>query len=324
MLFKIKSLLFFIVLPVLSIAGEKAVKEADDYFTIQLPDSINSIRILQITDTHFGKDGFWKQDLTTFKRIKRLVEMYDPHLLALTGDILTGGKKDPHILSAFMINFFDSLKRPWLFVFGNHDPEGGFKRDSIAQFIDFSEWGVLGSHKTGVGNEIKYDYVVNLISKGNKPAWQIYAFDSGSEKEFKSIKDDQLDWYRKKSKETETKYAQIVPAISIFHIPLKQYQDLWNDGSIPKSGESREKVCFEQDDGRVYDAFVKVGNIKATFCGHDHYNNYWGTYKGGIILAYGYISGEATNWAWPTGGKLVQLSYKNQNIKIENVVPKFE
>ena len=55
MLFKIKSLLFFIVLPVLSIAGEKAVKEADDYFTIQLPDSINSIRILQITDTHLGK-----------------------------------------------------------------------------------------------------------------------------------------------------------------------------------------------------------------------------------------------------------------------------
>ena len=44
-------------------------------------------------------------------------------------------------------------------------------------------------------------------------------------------------------------------------------------------------------------------------------------YHGGIILAYGHISGEATNWAWPTGGKLITLSARGGTVGIENVTP---
>ena len=69
---------------------------------------------------------------------------------------------------------------------------------------------------------------------------------------------------------------------------------------------------------------MEVDNIEATFCGHDHYNNYWGEYTGGIILSYGYISGEATNEAWPTGGKLIILPVDNGEIQIKNVVPVFD
>ncbi len=62
-----------------------------------------------------------------------------------------------------------------------------------------------------------------------------------------------------------------------------------------------------------------MGNIEATFCGHDHYNNFWGTYNGGIILAYGFISGESTNYAWPPGGKLIELPDGDKEISIRNV-----
>ena len=314
-------IIFFILFPVFAFAGKNVQQLADDHFQVQLADTVQTVRILQITDTHLGKDGFWKQDLTTFRRISRLVEMYNPHLLALTGDIFTIEKQEGNTILAMMVNFFDSLQRPWLYVFGNHDPEQKCPRDSISQIIQFSQWGMLGHHD--LGSDKKYDFEVDILV-GNRLVWETYNFDSGSQAGFKSIKSDQIAWYKQKSEKSLKKNGRQLPALAFFHIPLKQYQDMVDDTSFSFQGENREKVCFEEDDGRVYDAFLQTGNIKATFCGHDHYNNYWGKYRGGIILAYGYISGEATKWAWPTGGKLIRLPVNSDNLEIKNVVPEFE
>lgn len=297
-----------------------------DLFHIYLQTTQNNgIRILQVTDQHLGKKGFWHDDLLTFRRMKRLVEMYEPHLIAVIGDLLTGEKPFGDLLCAFATHFFDSLERPWLYVFGNHDPEGGMSRDEIAEIFCSSEWCVLGHHDVDGEIRKKYDYKVELRTiNSSQPIWEIYAFDSGSEKGFSSIKIDQMNWYRKESFDGQENDRKLTPAIALFHIPLLQYQDLWNDRAIPKFGESREKVCYEEDDGNVYQTFDEVGNIRACFCGHDHYNNYWGTYHGGITLAYGHISGEATNWAWATGGKLITLPIGDGTVGIRNVVPDFE
>ena len=79
-------------------------------------------------------------------------------------------------------------------------------------------------------------------------------------------------------------------------------------------------ICYEEDDGSVYQAFLRAGNVKACFCGQDHYNNYWGIHHGGILLPYGHISGEATNYKWPTGGKFITLSLTNSIINVKNVM----
>jgi 3',5'-cyclic AMP phosphodiesterase CpdA len=311
--------LIFLLCFTMADAQTSIEKKSDDTFEITVSET-ESIKMLQVTDIHLGKVGFWKQDLSTFRRIERLVEMHDPHILAVTGDLFTGEKPFGSLLALTAVQFFDSLERPWLYVFGNHDPEGGFGREQIYEVFAESKWGILGFHSVDQ-NEKKYDYVVNICQEKSDKGWLVYAFDSGSHKGFKSIKEDQLLWYENKSNNVNPELEN--RAISIFHIPLKQYQDLWNDDTIKKFGESKEKVYFEEDDGSVYNAFVKRAEIEATFCGHDHYNSYWGTYHGGIILAYGYISGEATKWAWPTGGKLVTLPVSSGDIEIKNVVPEF-
>ena len=48
--------------------------------------------------------------------------------------------------------------------------------------------------------------------------------------------------------------------------------------------------------------------------------NHIEVHHGGILLAYGHISGEATHYNWPTGGKLITLS-SNGDIHIKNVMP---
>lgn len=306
--------------------GETQIrKTADDHFQVILDrSSAKPVTALQVTDLHLGKKDFWRQDLTTCKRIRRLVEMHNPDLILVTGDLLTGEKYFGSLLAAFAVEFFDSLNRPWLYTFGNHDGEGGFGRDQIHEVFSASRWGVLGFHQVTNQWIRKYDYAVDLQrSAAAQPEWQVYAFDTGSAKGFKSIKEDQLTWFKSVADETQRACGGTVRAISMFHIPLRQYQELWDDASLPKKGESQEKVSFEEDDGNPYRAFVRLKNIEATFCGHDHDNNFWGKTRDGIILSYGSISGEATKFAWPTGGKLIQLPSKAGPIHIENVTPQF-
>ena len=305
--------------------GAEIRREADDHFQVVLNRASDSpITLLQVTDLHLGKMDFWRQDLTTCRRIRRLVEMHNPDLIVVTGDLLTGEKYFGSLLAAFATEFLDSLQRPWLYVFGNHDVEGGFGRDQIYEVFHSSPWCILGSHKVANQWVKKYDYVVDVkVSKQAEPAWQLYGFDSGSETGFKSIKDDQIAWFKAVSQQTKQARGHPVRAVCFFHIPLKQYQELWNDASIAKTGQSKEKVSYEEDDGTPYRAFVEMKNVEATFCGHDHYNNFWGKTKEGPILAYGYISGEATRYAWPTGGKLIRLPLKGEPIGIENVRPDF-
>ena len=299
-------------------------KLADDHFEIVLDKSItDSIRILQVTDLHLGHSERWRDDLNTFNRIKKLVEMYNPDLIFVTGDLFTTSKPIGNLLSIFSVNFFDGFERPWFYVFGNHDAAGDYGKDAVYNVFKSSEWGILGYH--GTDDLKKYDYYVDIkVGDSSVPNWQVYGLDTGPHNGIKAAQPDQIDWYKYRSKQTKEKYNKTIRAISIFHIPVIQYQELWNDDSIEKSGVSEEKVYYEEDDGTLYNAFVEMGNVEATFCGHDHYNNYWGKYTGGVILAYGYISGEATNEAWPTGGKLITLPIGKGEIGIKNVVPIFE
>jgi hypothetical protein len=80
-------------------------------------------------------------------------------------------------------------------------------------------------------------------------------------------------------------------------------------------------VCFEEDDGTVYQAFLNQGNIRACFCGHDHDNNYWGKYHGGILLVYGHVSGEACyHRHWEPGAKLIKLPLNHGEIGISEIM----
>ena len=153
------------------------------------------------------------------------------------------------------------------------------------------------------------------------PIWEIYAFDSGSEPGSKKISTAGLAWYNQRSNESRILAGKTVPALAVFHIPLKQYHELAEESRSSIQGEKREPVCFEEDDGLALETFAVQGNVRACFCGHDHYNNYYGRHHNGILLAYGYISGESTRWAWPTGGRLIALPLQGDGIQLYTVLP---
>lgn len=314
------ALLLLIIQSNFSIAQKQINELKSDHIEIIFDETEkDSIKILQVTDLHFGND--WLSDLSVTKRVRELVKITSPDLIIVTGDLFTGEKDRRSYVFPFAADCFEALEIPWLYVFGNHDPEGNVGRESIRDLFDSTKWGIVGYHPSEIGS-IKCDYLVDLKVKNNRqPLWQIYGFDSGSEPGNKSIKANQVKWFQEKANSSKNAYKTIIPAISIFHIPLKQYEQLWQDSSLPKKGVLHERVCFEEDDGSVYKAFLDQGNIHACFCGHDHDNNYWGKYHGGILLAYGHVTGEACyHRHWPPGGKLIKLPCNGGEIGIKDIV----
>ena len=99
----------------------------------------------------------------------------------MTGDLLTGEKYFGSLLAVFAREFFDSLQRPWLYVFGNHDVGGGFGRDQIYEVFRSSPWCILGSHKAGNQWGKNYDYLVDVkVSRQAEPEWQMFGGSSFS------------------------------------------------------------------------------------------------------------------------------------------------
>lgn len=318
--FIIAVLVLLYALPQTSPGQTKINKILDDHYEIIFQDvQQDSIRILQVTDLHLGND--WNKDLAVTKRVRALVKKTQPDLIFITGDLFTGEKDRRSYVFPFAADCFDALGVPWIFVFGNHDPEGNVGREPIRELFSSTDRGIVGFHSAGVGS-IKCDFQVDLKLKDAKhPALEIYAFDSGSEPGNKSIKADQVAWYQQKSLASKKNYGQIIPAVAVFHIPLKQYEMLWQDSTLTKTGFWHERVCFEEDDGSVYEAFLKQANVKACICGHDHDDNYWGKYHGGILLIYGHVTGEACyHRHWPPGGKLITLPVEGGELGIKDFV----
>lgn len=57
----------------------------------------------------------------------------------------------------------------------------------------------------------------------------------------------------------------------------------------------------------MFDSFKNTGNIKAVFCGHDHDNDFHGTYES-IELFYGRKTGIASSGELPRGGRVIRLT----------------
>jgi predicted MPP superfamily phosphohydrolase len=295
---------------------------APDHFEIHLVEqSLDSIVILQVTDLHLGNTNDHRGNFQTLRRIKKFVDECNPDIIAVTGDLFTGKKVDREYLVAFAVQFFDDLQRPWFFTFGNHDPEGGYGRRDIATVISASQWGIVGLAPADSPTD-RLPYQIDLYLTGRTtPIWEFYAFDSGSKVEEFRITTDQINWFHNKVEASKKKYQQTIPALSFFHVPLKQFAMLAADSTLPKQGEFHETVCYEQDNGEVYEQLRQPGNLRAIFCGHDHDNNYWGQYPGGILLVYGHVSGDAGyHRHWAPGAKMITLPQNDGTIGIRDLV----
>ena len=264
--------------------------------------------ILQFTDVHF----FWERSepwATLNKRteedMKKLVALAKPDMLMVTGDLWRN--KPPELREQFMYYSVDqcaSLGLPWAFAWGNHD--------ELNDYTIGHKTLTAAKNSLYRGGDSKGNYVIDIVDRHQKRVCQLICLNSERE----GLGASQQKWMRELA---EKSGKPTVPRFAFFHIPIKQYADVWNSGVA--TGYKAEEPCIEKEDGSSL-PFLKSLGIKACFCGHDHVDDYSGIVDG-IELVYGRATGYGGygNENLPKGAKLITVNGKTGQYEWETLLP---
>ncbi len=265
-----------------------------------------SFKIMQLTDIHYVEGS--SDDLDSLQLIRYLIDLEKPDLIVITGDTVYGSENT--LQAPLALAPLAESGIPWTFVFGNHDTENGEPAEKLFPVMA-SMPGCLAFHDpvsgAGMGN-----HFLDIQDGEGKLTCRLILMDSGSYtpllpgKQYDHIKASQIAWYRSLIREMKDKNKD-ARALTFFHIPLKEYDDVWNMGKCV--GEKREEICPGVFNSGLFTAMVEEGKTAGVFAGHDHINNYYGDYYG-ITLGYGRATGYNTYSAegYLHGCRLFELS----------------
>jgi predicted MPP superfamily phosphohydrolase len=248
--------------------------------------------IVQFTDLHW-KNGE-PEDLQTHALMKQILEQETPDLIIFTGDIIQSGESfNPKEAILQAVKIADQFQLPWAAVFGNHDAEEGLTREELMELLVQSKYCLSKAGPDeikGVGN-----FVIDVqSSKDNKTEAVLYCFDSGGNsleqvKGYEWFDPTQITWYMDQSTAfTQRNNGNPLLSLAFFHIPLPEYQEMWNYHTC--YGHNYEGVGCSIVNSGLFSAFLKMKDVKGTFVGHDHVNDYWGEFHG-LRLCYGKATG---------------------------------
>lgn len=268
------------------------------------------LKLLQFTDVHFfcvrKGIGLWKDPMSVI-RMQKAVEATEPDLVAVTGDLW---HDDPQgrgeEFMRFGVDKCQDLGVPWLFTWGNHD--------KMADYAVGHEVFTNAKRSLYRGGAARGNYVVEITDAHGRPLWQLLCLNSANQ----GVQKEQREWLRGLVSERQRLEKPAPPAFVFFHIPIRQYKDVWDSGIA--SGIFQESVCYHAEDGSTL-PILKELDVRACFCGHDHVNDYSGMHNG-IDLVYGRVTGFGGygTHLMKRGAKLITLNCETAEYAWESLV----
>lgn len=292
--------------PMLPLLGLPAPE--DTRLSIRAPEG-RPLRIAQFADLHFGTEGLDyhnDQEQRTVAYMNYIVETGKPDLIVCTGDnIMNSGVAG---VEEF-IGLMDSLKTPWVFMYGNHDCDGGigpYSKEYVSRALAASNSPYLLYNEGYVetGRENRYgNFTVSVMDHtGEKMLGALFFFDSGSylydEGKYQAITEGQIAWYKAEVDRLQAIYAaqdgnlhETVPSIGFGHMPLPEFHIACAKAA---NGDGAEFIIAGRGFGggaakpehSLFDAMVEKGSAKAYFVGHYHVASYQ-VKMDGVVLGFG-------------------------------------
>ncbi|BBH18785.1 phosphohydrolase [Paenibacillus baekrokdamisoli] len=275
--------------------------------------SDETFTIVQFADVEFcnGDD----EEIRMKAMMRRILESEQPDLVVYTGDVLaSAGCTDVAQSFRNAVSVPEEMEIPWAAVFGNHDSEAANVTREQLHALQLTHKYCYAkpdpSNVSGVGN-----YVVTIADQQNETAASLYFLDSGSYSPLEYsrlgfydwIRRDQIEWYTTQSyRLTEQNGGQPLPSLAFFHIPLPEYNDIWDFTTC--YGQRMDSSCSGPwINTGFFAAMVEMGDVMGTFVGHDHGNDFWGTMHG-IRLCYGRTTRNAyLKQPFLTGARVIKL-----------------
>ncbi len=263
-------------------------------------------KIVQFTDTHINQNEESINNILSV--VEEVIRNEAPELVVFTGDIVT--EKKPERAFGEIGRLLSTMQTPWVAVLGNHDDEYKTKRKDIAAMLTTLPYCLNRTSEKIAGTT---NFTLE-VGEGKKRA-VLYFMDSNAYSTLKDKVDgygwfdfSQIQWYKTTSRAfADSNNGKPLPAIAFFHIPLPEYNQVWNTKEIIKVGVKNEDVCSPEINTGMFAAMVEAGDVMGTFVGHDHVNDYIGVLYD-IALAYGRCSGAENAYGeLPAGGRVIVL-----------------
>jgi 3',5'-cyclic AMP phosphodiesterase CpdA len=288
-------------------------REKTDRFVLDFsPSEPRPLRILQLTDTHFGNPDVVSkvQDRRSFLEIRRLVEEQKPDFLVHTGDFINNDRGKDTSFEA--IEVMDDLGLPWTHVLGNHDI--GYR--SVEEFRKPMKLASVG--ECTVAGKTEYAFRFDITQGGKSdPAFSIFCFNSGFAEPNRRVSQGQLEWFESQTQRDATDGLKS-SALALIHIPVVEFESLRVADQY--QGHFGERVGYDNDTGDTFTAFKKSGRIRGVFSGHDHENDYAGVWQG-IELVYGRVGGWSAYGDLRRGGRLIEIDLTEGSYRHAIVAP---
>jgi len=251
--------------------------------------SDGTFKLLHISDVHYEySDNPNCNDVTepkycsrknTTDFLNRVYQLEKPDLVVHTGDIVdwasTPATKAMDEVYGVAIN--NNLK--WVASLGNHDGQADLTRQEVMDYIVS-----LNNTLTQLGpyNDLHTwgNYYLE-IKHNNITKFRTYHLSSNTNSV--SINKEQVAWYNYTARFLNSLTS--APALTFFHIPLQEYQTAINLNQSKLIGTQNEKICYQPINSGLFNVLHQVNDTVATFCGHDHTNDFCINYQG-IYLCY--------------------------------------
>ncbi|MBQ3087775.1 MAG: metallophosphoesterase [Clostridia bacterium] len=260
-------------------------------------DENGQFRIMIFADIQDNRDI----EESTLQLMRETLDKYPADLVIFLGDNSVDRELEGYAASVeAFTQICNERNIPHAFVFGNHDTEMDATPEELLAI--YREFGSLTYDADpdiyGCGN----CNLPILSSDGNKTAFNLWLFDSGSAHPDKSIggydcvRADQINWYKTTAdKLKEENNGETVPSMLFQHIIMPEvYETLYpklpftagKDYTI--KGKTYFPVpFFNRHSGIIlepcsppfvtegqFDALLETGDVIATFHGHDHVNDF--------------------------------------------------
>jgi len=305
---------------------------------LRFNEASDKFKIAQFTDLHFGEgeDVEWgpEQDKMSLSVMNEILDLEQPDLVVFTGDMLTGNNIADNATDYWRIMLDPLIRRnlSWAVVFGNHDDLAsgidGSRLDLLQFDISFpgsrSQIGPKQIH--GVSN-----YYIPIFPAPNNnnnnndfslayPRFVLYFFDSNNSgvngTGWGCVMQDQVDWYNSVSIGMRARFGRTIPSMAFFHIPTTEFSFVWAKG-ISYGTNNDSVACCSTDMGLI-SSFLRNGDVRDVFVGHNHGNDYCGYYDNNsnstVRLCYGRHTGYGGYGTWDRGARVIEINEDDASV----------
>lgn len=256
-----------------------------------------------------------------FKDMQKLMnaalDEYKPDLCVFLGDNCNTDKiaDDPEAfreMVADLVKPITSRGIPVACILGNHEHDHGHEDEIVTIYNSMENVIIRNDAPAEITGNANFKELI-YSSDGEKPVFCLWFIDSNNCFEDRNISHydyvhpDQIEWFEKEcEKLKEMNGGKPMPSFIFQHTPVPEEYELlrkahfWELPVATRGYNSKRKTfyvgkkgtkgyvgegpCSPEVNSGQFASWKKVGGILGAFFGHDHLNDFWGTYDG-IFMA---------------------------------------